>query len=62
MEFREKIEIGGLEIRVPNLGLRFWDVIEPDPSEIDLLCQENFDEGKSILPLMHKLPILSTTT
>jgi hypothetical protein len=27
MEFREKIEIrGGLEIRVPNLGLRFWDV------------------------------------
>jgi hypothetical protein len=35
---------------------------EPDPSEIDLLCQENFDEGKSILPLMHKLPILSTTT
>jgi hypothetical protein len=35
---------------------------EPDPSEIDLLCQESFDEGKSILPLMHKLPILSTTT
>jgi hypothetical protein len=27
---------------------------EPDPSEIDLSCQENFDEGKSILPLMHK--------
>jgi hypothetical protein len=35
---------------------------EPDPSEIDLLCQESFDEGKSILPLMHNLPILSTTT
>ena len=35
---------------------------EPNPSEIDLLCQENFGEGKSILPLMHKLPILSTTT
>jgi hypothetical protein len=35
---------------------------EPDPSKIDLLCQENFDEGKSILPLMYKLPILSTTT
>jgi hypothetical protein len=35
---------------------------EPDPSEIDLLCQESFDEGKSILPLMLKLPILSTTT
>jgi hypothetical protein len=35
---------------------------EPDLSEIDLLCQENFDEGKSILPLMHKLPTLSTTT
>ena len=30
---------------------------EPDPSEIDLLCQESFDEGKSILPLMHNLPI-----
>jgi hypothetical protein len=26
------------------------------------LCQESFDEGKSILPLMHNLPILSTTT
>jgi hypothetical protein len=35
---------------------------EPDPSEIDLLCQESFDEGKSIPPLKHKLPILSTTT
>jgi hypothetical protein len=35
---------------------------EPDPFEIDLLCQESFDEGKSILPLMHKLPIPSTTT
>jgi hypothetical protein len=35
---------------------------EPDLSEIDLLCQENFDEGKSILPLMHKLPTLSTIT
>jgi hypothetical protein len=34
---------------------------EPDLSEIDLSCQENFDEGKSILPLMHELPILSTT-
>ena len=30
---------------------------EPDPSEINLLCQERFDEGKSILPLMHYLPI-----
>jgi hypothetical protein len=35
---------------------------EPDPSEIDILCQESFDEGNSILPLMHKLPFLSTTT
>ena len=35
---------------------------EPDPSEINLLCQESFNEGKSILPLMHNLPILSTTT
>jgi hypothetical protein len=34
---------------------------EPDLSEIDLSCHENFDEGKSILPLMHELPILSTT-
>jgi hypothetical protein len=34
---------------------------EPDLSEIDLSWQENFDEGKSILPLMHKLPTLSTT-
>jgi hypothetical protein len=34
---------------------------EPDLSEIELSCQENFDEGKSILPLMHELPILSTT-
>jgi hypothetical protein len=35
---------------------------EPDLPEINLLCQESFDEGKSILPLMHNLPILSTTT
>ena len=34
---------------------------EPDLSEIDLSCQENFDDGKSVLPLMHELPILSTT-
>jgi hypothetical protein len=34
---------------------------EPELPEVDLLCQESFDEGKSILPLMHKLPILSTT-
>jgi hypothetical protein len=35
---------------------------EPDLSEIDLSCQESFDEGKSILPLLHKLPTLPTTT
>jgi hypothetical protein len=35
---------------------------EPDLFEIDLSCQESFDEGKSILPLMHKLPTLPTTT
>jgi hypothetical protein len=35
---------------------------EPDPSEINLLRQESFNEGKSILHLMHNLPILSTTT
>jgi hypothetical protein len=34
---------------------------EPDLPEVDLLCQESFDEGKSILPLTHELPILSTT-
>jgi hypothetical protein len=34
---------------------------EPELPEVDLLCQESFDEGKSILPFMHKLPILSTT-
>jgi hypothetical protein len=34
---------------------------EPDLSEIDLSCQENFDDGKSIPSLMHELPILSTT-
>jgi hypothetical protein len=27
------------------------------PLEINLLCQESFDKGKSILPLMHYLPI-----
>jgi hypothetical protein len=35
---------------------------EPNLSEIDLSRQDNFDEGKSILPFMHELPILSTTT
>jgi hypothetical protein len=35
---------------------------EPDLLEIDLSCQESFYEGKSILPLMHKLPTPSTTT
>jgi hypothetical protein len=30
---------------------------EPNPSEINLLCLESFDEGKSIFPLMHYLPI-----
>jgi hypothetical protein len=35
--------------------------LEPDLPEVYILCQESFDEGKSILPLMHKLPILSTT-
>jgi hypothetical protein len=34
---------------------------EPDLLEIELSFQESFDEGKSILPLMHKLPTLSTT-
>jgi hypothetical protein len=35
---------------------------EPDLQELELSCQESFNEGKSILPLMHKLPTLSTTT
>jgi hypothetical protein len=34
---------------------------EPDLPKIELSCQERFDEGKSILLLMHKLPTLSTT-
>jgi hypothetical protein len=34
---------------------------ESDLPEIELSCQESFDEGKSILALMHELPILSTT-
>jgi hypothetical protein len=34
---------------------------ERDLLEIDLSCQESFDEGKFILLLMHKLPTLSTT-
>jgi hypothetical protein len=36
--------------------------LEPNLPKVDLLCQESFDERKSILPLMHKLPVLSTTT
>jgi hypothetical protein len=35
---------------------------EPDLPDIELSCQESFNEGKSILPLMHKLPTLSTST
>jgi hypothetical protein len=35
---------------------------EPDLPEIELSCQERFDEGKSILPLMHQIPTLSTST
>jgi hypothetical protein len=34
---------------------------ESDLPEIELSCQESFDNGKSLLPLMHKLPTLSTT-
>jgi hypothetical protein len=34
---------------------------EPDPSEINLLCQESFDEGKSILPLSMREPALTNT-
>jgi hypothetical protein len=43
------------EIEAPEEGQ------ELNLSKIDLSCQENFNEGKSILPLMHELPILSTT-
>jgi hypothetical protein len=35
---------------------------EPDLPEIELSCQESFNEGKFMLPLMLKLPNLSTTT
>ena len=55
--------------RWPALTYTFWirnvdweEGQEPDLPEINLLCQESFDEGKPILPLMHSLPILSTTT
>ena len=34
---------------------------DPDLLELDLSCQESFEEGKSILFLMHKLPTLSNT-
>jgi hypothetical protein len=43
------------EIVAPKEGSK------PDLPKIDLSRQENFDEGKSILPLMHKLPTLSST-
>jgi hypothetical protein len=36
-----------LEIVAPEEGQ------EPDLPEIELSCQESFDEGKSIIPLMH---------
>jgi hypothetical protein len=35
---------------------------EPELLEIESSCHESFDEGKFILPLMHKIPTLSTTT
>jgi hypothetical protein len=35
---------------------------EPDLTEIEPSCHESFDDGKFILPLMHKLPTLSTST
>jgi hypothetical protein len=52
----EEAETVDLEPVAPEEGQ------ELDLPEINLLCQESFDEGKSILPLMHNLPILSTTT
>jgi hypothetical protein len=48
--------ITGRGIRSPEL-IAPEEGQEPDPSELNLLCQESFDEGKSILPLMHYLPI-----
>jgi hypothetical protein len=35
---------------------------EPDLLEIEPSCHESFNEGKFNLPLMHKIPIHSTTT
>jgi hypothetical protein len=35
---------------------------EPNLSGIEPSCHESFDEGKFILPLKHKIPILCTTT
>jgi hypothetical protein len=43
-----------LEIVAPEEGQ------EPDLPELELLCLESFEEGKSILPLMHKLPTPTT--
>jgi hypothetical protein len=51
----EEAETEGPEPVAPEEGP------ELDHPEIDLLCQESFNEGKSNLPLMHKFPILSTT-
>ena len=34
---------------------------EPDHPEKEPSCHESFDEGKFILPLMHKIHILCTT-
>jgi hypothetical protein len=35
---------------------------ETDHPEKEPSCHESFDEGKFILPLMHKIHILCTTT
>jgi hypothetical protein len=57
------IDVLLLSVFVSGRGIRSSGICssgrraEPDPSEINLLCQESFDEGKSILPLMHNLPI-----
>jgi hypothetical protein len=35
---------------------------EPDLPEIEPSCHESLDEGKFILPFLHKIPALFTTT
>jgi hypothetical protein len=52
----DEVVVDAQETRVSEEGK------EPNLSEADPLYHENFNDGKFILPLMHKLPMLFTTT